>query len=96
MENKLIKMTQVMDALRIDLPKQAVEDYKKLSGFKMGPVRMGWVSFEYDYQLALARFHAWYPDFEMEDDPFKLLLEDSNVPVADEQSFDDSSLPPEE
>ncbi|RWW76658.1 hypothetical protein BHE74_00015236 [Ensete ventricosum] len=64
--------------------------------FETGLVRMGRVSFEYGYQLALAWFHARYPDLEMEEDPFKLLPEDLNVSMVDEQPFDDSPLPPEE
>ncbi|RZS22457.1 hypothetical protein BHM03_00055249 [Ensete ventricosum] len=61
----------------------AIEDYKKSSGFEMGLVRMCRVSLEYDYQLALARLRARYPDLEV-GDPFKLLLEDSNVSMTDE------------
>ncbi|RWV79729.1 hypothetical protein BHE74_00021103 [Ensete ventricosum] len=48
------------------------------------------------YQLALARFWAQYPNLEIEEDPFKLLPEDLNVLMVDEQPFDDSLLPPEE
>ncbi|RRT46992.1 hypothetical protein B296_00041947 [Ensete ventricosum] len=58
MENELLKLTRAMDALRVDLPKQAIEDYKKSPGFEMGLIRMGWVSLEYGYQLALARLQA--------------------------------------
>ncbi|RRT73091.1 hypothetical protein BHM03_00026947 [Ensete ventricosum] len=52
---ELLELTRSKDALRVDLPKRAVEDYKKSPGFEMGLVRMGRVSLEYDYQLALAR-----------------------------------------
>ncbi|RRT67474.1 hypothetical protein B296_00014593 [Ensete ventricosum] len=58
MENELLQLTRAMDALRVDLPKWAIEDYKKLPGFEMGLVRMGWVSLEFGYQLALARLWA--------------------------------------
>ncbi|RWW65929.1 hypothetical protein BHE74_00026734 [Ensete ventricosum] len=58
MENELLKLTRSMETLRVDLSRQAVEDYKKSTGFEMGLVRMGRVSLEYDYQLALARFRA--------------------------------------
>ncbi|RWW04352.1 hypothetical protein GW17_00032430 [Ensete ventricosum] len=58
MENELLQLTRAMDALRVDLPKWAIEDYKKLLGFEMGLVRMGWVSLEFGYQLALARLRA--------------------------------------
>ncbi|RRT37634.1 hypothetical protein B296_00038399 [Ensete ventricosum] len=82
-----------MDALRVDLPKQAIEEYKKLSGFEMGLVRMGWVSLEYGYRLALARLRTRHPIVEIDEDPFTLLLEDADVPMAEEQPFDDSSSP---
>ncbi|RZR84059.1 hypothetical protein BHM03_00010836 [Ensete ventricosum] len=96
MENELLKLTRAMEALRDDLPKQAIDNYKKLTGFEMGLVRMGRVSLEYGYQLALVRFRARYPDLEVEEDPFKELSEDANVPMAVEQPFDDSPPPLEE
>ncbi|RRT35400.1 hypothetical protein B296_00043745 [Ensete ventricosum] len=96
MEDEFLKLTRVMEALRVDLPKQAIEDYKKSPGFEIGLVQMGRVSLEYGYQLALAQFRARYPDLEVEEDPFKLLSEDSNVTMVDEQPLDDSPLPPKE
>ncbi|RRT68962.1 hypothetical protein B296_00026183 [Ensete ventricosum] len=95
-ENELLKLTRAMEALWDDLPKQAIDNYKKLRGFEMGLVRMGRVSLEYGYQLALVRFRARYPDLEVEEDPFKELSEDANVPIAVEQPFDDSPPPLEE
>ncbi|RWV86308.1 hypothetical protein GW17_00051814, partial [Ensete ventricosum] len=82
--------------LREDLPKRAVEKYKESPGFEMGLVRMGRVSLEYGYQLALARLQARHPGVEIELDPFVTLPEDADVPMADEQPFDDSLPPPEE
>ncbi|RWV86327.1 hypothetical protein GW17_00051788 [Ensete ventricosum] len=38
MEDELLKLTHSMEALRVDLPKQSIEDYKKSSGFEMGLV----------------------------------------------------------
>ncbi|RWW11108.1 hypothetical protein GW17_00025309 [Ensete ventricosum] len=64
--------------------------------WEMGLVRMGRVSMEYGYQLALARFRARYLDFGVEEDPFKELPEDTIVPIVTEQPFDDSPPPPEE
>ncbi|RZR86035.1 hypothetical protein BHM03_00013131 [Ensete ventricosum] len=84
MENVLLKLTYSMKALRVDLPRQAIEDYKKSPGFEMGLVRMGHVSLEYGYQLVLARFRAQYPDLEIEEDPFKELPKDSNVSMTTE------------
>ncbi|RWW25213.1 hypothetical protein BHE74_00027231 [Ensete ventricosum] len=92
METELLELTRAKDALRADLPRQAIEDYKKSLGFETGLVRMGRVSLEYEYQLALARLQARYLGLEIEVDSFTLLPEDANVPMADEQPFDD--LPP--
>ncbi|RWW46514.1 hypothetical protein BHE74_00047548 [Ensete ventricosum] len=96
METELLDLARSMEALREDLPKKAVEDYKESPGFKMSLVRMGWVSLEYGYQLALARLHARHPGVEIELDPFASFPEDADVPMADEQPFDDSLPPPEE
>ncbi|RRT38818.1 hypothetical protein B296_00053996 [Ensete ventricosum] len=77
MEDKLLNLTCNTDALNVDLPKKVVADYKKLVGFEMGLVWMGQVSYEYGYQIALAGFWARYPKLEVEEDPFKILPEDS-------------------
>ncbi|RRT73824.1 hypothetical protein B296_00032085 [Ensete ventricosum] len=85
-----------MEKLRVELPEEAIVKYRKSAGFKMGLVRTGQVSYEYDYQVALARFKARYPNLEIKEDPFVLLPEDKNVSMEAEQPFDDSLLPPEE
>ncbi|RWV96089.1 hypothetical protein GW17_00041227 [Ensete ventricosum] len=90
MEDELLKLTRAMDALRVDLPKQSIEEYKKSSGYEMGLVCMGKASLEYGYQLALARLWARHPGVEIEEDLFTLLPEDADVPIAEEQPFNDS------
>ncbi|RZR82231.1 hypothetical protein BHM03_00008613 [Ensete ventricosum] len=72
------------------------DELLKLTRAMMGLVRMGKVSLEYDYQLALARLRARHPGVEIEEDPFTLLLEDADIPMAEEQPFDDSPPPIEE
>ncbi|RRT66395.1 hypothetical protein B296_00040224 [Ensete ventricosum] len=42
----------------VELPRQAVDRYKESVGFKEGLKRMGRVTYEYEYRVALARFHA--------------------------------------
>ncbi|RWV77247.1 hypothetical protein GW17_00061951, partial [Ensete ventricosum] len=96
METELLDLARSKEALWEDLPKRAIEKYKESPGFEMGLVQMGRVSLEYGYQLALARLQAWHPRVEIELDPFATLPEDVDVPMADEQPFDDSLLPPEE
>ncbi|RRT40164.1 hypothetical protein B296_00042978 [Ensete ventricosum] len=93
MKDELLKLNQAVDALRVDLPKQAIKEYKKSLGFEMGLVHMRQVSLEYGYQLTLAWLQARYPDIEIEEDPFTLLPENANVSMVEEQPFDDSSPP---
>ncbi|RWV78620.1 hypothetical protein GW17_00060380, partial [Ensete ventricosum] len=92
---ELLNLARSKEALREDLPKRAIEEYKESPGFEMGLIRMGRVSLEYEYQLALAQLQARHPAVEIELDPFVTLPEDADVTMADEQPFDDSLLPPE-
>ncbi|RZS18250.1 hypothetical protein BHM03_00050514 [Ensete ventricosum] len=96
METELLNLARSMDALREELLRRAIEDYKKSPGFEMGLMRMGRVSLEYGYQLVLACLQAQHPEVEIELDPFISLPEDDDVPMADEQPFDDSLPPPKE
>ncbi|RWW38488.1 hypothetical protein BHE74_00056270, partial [Ensete ventricosum] len=59
----------------------------------LGLKRMGRVTYEYGYRVALARFHARYPDAKVEDDLFTIHPEDDLVPMQRQQAFDDS-IPP--
>ncbi|RWV97558.1 hypothetical protein GW17_00039646 [Ensete ventricosum] len=96
MEDELLNLTHITEALKVDLSKEAMVDYKKSARFEMGLVRTGQVSYEYGYRVALARFWAWYLELEVEEDPFKNLPEDSSVPMEADQPFYDSLPPPEE
>ncbi|RZS16823.1 hypothetical protein BHM03_00048880 [Ensete ventricosum] len=78
---------------RAELPKQVVDRYKESVGFKEGLKRMGRVTYEYGYRVALARFHALHPDSEVEEDPFTIHPEDDLVPMKRQQAFDDSDPP---
>ncbi|RRT66787.1 hypothetical protein B296_00019514 [Ensete ventricosum] len=96
METELLDLARSKDALWEELSRRAIEDYKMSPGFEMGLMRMGRVSLEYGYQLALARLQAGYPEVEIELDPFVSLPKDDDVPMADKQPFDDSLPSPEE
>ncbi|RZS07385.1 hypothetical protein BHM03_00038216 [Ensete ventricosum] len=84
---------QLKEQQAANLPKQAVEEYKDSIKFKLGMHRMGRVSYEYGYQLMLARFQAQYLDFEVEENPFTIQPEDNSVPMKIKQPFDDSEEP---
>ncbi|RRT75164.1 hypothetical protein B296_00006337 [Ensete ventricosum] len=87
----LLDLALSKKALREDLPKRVVKKYKESLGFEMGIMRIGRVSLEFGYQLALALLQARHPRVEIELDPFVTLPVD-----ADERPFDDSLPPPEE
>ncbi|XP_064964560.1 uncharacterized protein LOC135673568 [Musa acuminata AAA Group] len=81
---------------RPEKDKRLIEDYKGSSGFQLGLVRTGRVSYEYGYRIALAHFKGRHPDLEVAEDPFDSLPEDMSVDMPDEVPFDDSPDAPEE
>ena len=81
---------------RLEKDKKLIEDYKASSGFQLGLVQTGRVSYEYGYRIALARFKARNPDLEVAEDPFDSFPEDMGVDMPDEFPFDDSPNAPEE
>ncbi|RRT65598.1 hypothetical protein B296_00012403 [Ensete ventricosum] len=89
------KQIMLNESLKAELPGKSVADYKQSVGFGWGLRRMGQVSYKYGYRVALARFQAWYPDLEVDNDPFTERPEDGSVPMKTHQEFDDS-IPPEE
>ncbi|RWW53941.1 hypothetical protein BHE74_00039515 [Ensete ventricosum] len=94
MDDELPQVVKTLESARTELPKQTVVQYKESLGFKEGLKRMGRVTNKYGYRVALARFHARYPDAEVEEDPFTIDPEDNLVPMQRQQAFDDS-VPPE-
>ncbi|RRT39876.1 hypothetical protein B296_00053969 [Ensete ventricosum] len=73
---------------------ETIVEYKESLEFKEGLKRMGRVTYEYRYRVALARLHARYPDDEVKEDPFTIHPKDDLVPMQRQQVFDDS-IPPE-
>ncbi|RZR94783.1 hypothetical protein BHM03_00023555 [Ensete ventricosum] len=64
-----------------------ITQYKESPGFKLGLQKMGRV-YEYGYWVALVRFWVRYPKLEIKEDLYAALLEDDNVPMEEEVSFD--------
>ncbi|RRT31912.1 hypothetical protein B296_00054504, partial [Ensete ventricosum] len=93
MDDELLQAMKALESARAELPRQTVVQYKELLGFKEGLKRIGRVIYEYGYRVALTRFHARYPDVEVEEDPFTIHPEDDLVPIQRQQAFDDSVLP---
>ncbi|RWV95398.1 hypothetical protein GW17_00041980 [Ensete ventricosum] len=94
MDDELLQAVKDLEHARAELPGQPVAQYKGSLGFKEGLKRMGRVTYEYGYRVALARFHARYLDADIEEDPFTIYPEDDSVPMERQQDFDDS-VPPE-
>ncbi|RRT59084.1 hypothetical protein B296_00013005 [Ensete ventricosum] len=88
-DDELLRLMRENKTLKIELPSKSVADYKQPVGFGWGLQRMGQVSYEFGYRVALARFQARYPNLEMDSDPFTEKLEDSSVPIETRQEFDD-------
>ncbi|RWW77680.1 hypothetical protein BHE74_00014134 [Ensete ventricosum] len=78
-DDELLRLMRENKTLKIELPSKSVADYKQSVGFGWGLQRMGQVSYEYGYRVALAHFQARYPDLEMDSDPFTEKPEDSSV-----------------
>ncbi|RWW35456.1 hypothetical protein BHE74_00059609, partial [Ensete ventricosum] len=90
---KQLKEARALESARAELPRQAVDDYKESIGFKEDLKRMGRVTYEYGYRVALARFRSLHPDSKVEEDPFTIRPEDDSVPMERQQAFDDSDPP---
>ncbi|RZS25564.1 hypothetical protein BHM03_00058785, partial [Ensete ventricosum] len=91
---RLLKEARDLESARAELPRQSVVQYKESLDFKERLKRMGRVTYEYGYRVALARFHARHPDTEVEEDSFTIHPEDDLVPMERQHAFDDS-VPPE-
>ncbi|RZS07427.1 hypothetical protein BHM03_00038261, partial [Ensete ventricosum] len=93
MDDELLQAVKDLEHARAELPGKEVTEYKGSLGFKEGLKRMGRVTYEYGYRVALARFRARYPDADIEEDPFTIYPEDDSVPMERQQDFDDSAPP---
>ncbi|RZR82615.1 hypothetical protein BHM03_00009067 [Ensete ventricosum] len=51
--------------------------------------KMGQVTYEFGYRVALEHFHTKYPDLSVEEDPFVKLPKDANVQLEVSQPFND-------
>ncbi|RRT32971.1 hypothetical protein B296_00045771 [Ensete ventricosum] len=72
MDDELLQYIKALENARTELCRRSVDRYKESADFKVGLKRMGRVTYEYGYRVALARFHALHPDSEVEEDPFTI------------------------
>ncbi|RRT31342.1 hypothetical protein B296_00059050, partial [Ensete ventricosum] len=61
MDDELLQAVKDLESAQAELPRQLVVQYKESLGFKEGLKRMGRVTYEYGYRVALARFRARHP-----------------------------------
>ncbi|RRT32191.1 hypothetical protein B296_00056933 [Ensete ventricosum] len=94
MDDEPLQAVKDLESARAELPRQSIVQYKDSIGFKEDLKRMGWVTYEYGYRVALARFRARHPDAEVEEDSFTIHPEDDLMLMERQQAFDDS-VPPE-
>ncbi|RZS17960.1 hypothetical protein BHM03_00050165 [Ensete ventricosum] len=71
-DDELLKSMKDLESTQVKILRWAIDDYKGSADFKEGLKRMGRVSYEYGYRIALARFRALHTDSEVEEDPFTI------------------------
>ncbi|RWW76928.1 hypothetical protein BHE74_00014942 [Ensete ventricosum] len=60
-------------------------------GFKSGLEKMGWVSYEFGFRVALERLRSKHPEIEVKQDPFAECPKDANIRIDLSQPSNDSS-----
>ncbi|RWW73961.1 hypothetical protein BHE74_00018132 [Ensete ventricosum] len=71
-DDELLKSMKDLESTQVKILRWAIDDYKGSADFKEGLKRIGRVSYEYGYRIALARFLALHTDSEVEEDPFTI------------------------
>ncbi|RRT85884.1 hypothetical protein B296_00001723, partial [Ensete ventricosum] len=94
LEGDVLSLIEAVTLLKAELKGEgvkAVAAYKPSRGFESGLEKMGRVSYEFGYWVALERLRGKHPEREVEQDPFVECPEDANVKMNLSQPFDDSS-----
>ncbi|RZS28492.1 hypothetical protein BHM03_00062090 [Ensete ventricosum] len=82
MDDELLQAVKDLESARAELPRQSVAQYKESLGFKEGLKRMGRVTYEYGYRVALARFRARHPDVDVALPGFSWVTPDLADPIS--------------
>ncbi|RWW40730.1 hypothetical protein BHE74_00053819 [Ensete ventricosum] len=94
LEGDVLSLTEAATFLKAELKVEGpkvVTAYKASRGFELGLEKMGRVSYEYRYQVALERLRGKHPEIAIEQDPFVGCPDDANMEMDLNQSFDDSA-----
>ncbi|RWW67795.1 hypothetical protein BHE74_00024722 [Ensete ventricosum] len=93
LEGDVFSLTEVAAFLEAELKtegQKVVATYKASRGFKSGLEKMGRVSYEFGYRVALERLRGKHPDITIEWDPLEC-SKYANVEMDLDQPFDDDT-----
>ncbi|RRT47267.1 hypothetical protein B296_00053845 [Ensete ventricosum] len=94
LEGDVLSLTEATTFLEAKLKaegQKAVATYKASREFESDLEKMGRVSYEFGYRVALERLRGKHPDITIERDPFAECSEDANVEMDLDQPFDDGT-----
>ncbi|RZS06216.1 hypothetical protein BHM03_00036842 [Ensete ventricosum] len=94
LEGDVLSLTEAMTLLEAELKGErakVVAAYKASRGFESGLEKMGRVSYEFGYRVALERLRGKHHEIEVEQDLFVECPKDANVKMDLNQPFYDSS-----
>ncbi|RZS24090.1 hypothetical protein BHM03_00057124 [Ensete ventricosum] len=94
LEGDVLSLTEAVAFLKAKLKtegQKAIAAYKESRGFEFDLEKMGRVSYEFGYRVALERLRGKHSDIMIELDPFVECLEDVNVEMDLDQPFDDGT-----
>ncbi|RWW15958.1 hypothetical protein GW17_00020181 [Ensete ventricosum] len=94
LKDEIKRMMTELESLKTKLKvegQKAVTAYKGSQGFESDLEKMGRVSYEFGYWVALERLRGKHPDIMIKLDPFAECLEDANVEMDLDQPFNDST-----
>ncbi|RWW41239.1 hypothetical protein BHE74_00053289 [Ensete ventricosum] len=94
LKDEIKRMMTELESLKTKLKvegQKAVTAYKGSQGFEFDLEKMGRVSYEFGYRVALERLRGKHPDIMIKLDPFAECLEDANVEMDLDQPFNDST-----
>ncbi|RRT45919.1 hypothetical protein B296_00021519 [Ensete ventricosum] len=90
LEGDVLSVIEAAAFLEAEGPK-AVATYKASRGFESVLEKMGRVSYEFGYRVALKRLQGKHPEITIEQDPFAECPGGANVKMDLDQPFDDGT-----
>ncbi|RZS16639.1 hypothetical protein BHM03_00048661 [Ensete ventricosum] len=94
LEGDVLSLTEAAAFLEAELKAEgskAVTAYKASRGFELGLEKMGRVSYEFEYRVALERLRGKHPEIVIKQDLFVECPDNANVEMDLNQSFDDNA-----